>query len=218
MSSLSRFLNSMLRHVAHSPPKTRCSNCLECGLGRCRHGNRSARVANQLGRCGRSIPEKFDKRRMPVPTGREQHPVPWHGTIISNGSAPDRGQRAARFVHQKVGRRKVPVVRVVAGNRDVEVAMRDAGKAQRKRVGSGHDSEWRRDFGEPFRKALGPATRVSASDAPSVAAIGTPLRLAPFPTIAIKNSSVTGANRHPRTGRPLSTSAADTAQSGRPAM
>jgi len=51
------------------------------------------------------------------------------------------------------------------------------------------------------RKARGPATRVSASDAPSVAAIGTPLRLAPCPAIAIKNSSVTGANRHPTTGR-----------------
>ena len=48
-------------------------------------------------------------------------------------AAPDRRQRAARFVHQKIGRRKVPVVAVAAGDGDVAGALRDAGEAQRQR-------------------------------------------------------------------------------------
>src|ERR1700678_3564003 len=66
-------------------------------------------------------------------------------------------------------------------------------------------------------KFLGPATRACASEAPCVTEIAAPLHVAPLLAEARKNSSVTGANRQAEIGRPLSTSAAETVQSGKSA-
>ena len=52
---------------------------------------------------------------MPIPAGCDEHPVPRHRAIIGHAATPERRKRAARFVHQKVGCRKVPVVAVAAG-------------------------------------------------------------------------------------------------------
>ena len=68
---------------------------------------------------------------MPVPTGGDEHPVPRHGEIISDKPTPDGRYRSASFVHQKISRRKVPVVAVDAGNGDVVSALRNASKSQR---------------------------------------------------------------------------------------
>ena len=71
---------------------------------------------------------------MPVSTGCDKHPVPWHRTIVGNRSARQRRKRAARFVHQKIGRRKVPIVAVAAGKSGIAKALRDAYKPQRQRM------------------------------------------------------------------------------------
>ena len=65
---------------------------------------------------------------MPVPTGRDEHPVSWHGLIIGNISARQGRERAARFVHQKIGRCKVPIMAVAAGKGDVVCALRETGE------------------------------------------------------------------------------------------
>src|SRR5580692_11980307 len=64
---------------------------------------------------------------------------------------------------------------------------------------------------------LGPAMRACASEAPSVTDIAAPLHVAPLLAEARKNSSVAGAKRQAEIGRPLSTSAAETVQSGKSA-
>ena len=68
---------------------------------------------------------------MPVAPGGDQHTVPRLGTIICQRLAAKRGERAARFVNQKVSRRKVPVMTVAAGKCSLEGSFGDARKAQR---------------------------------------------------------------------------------------
>src|SRR5277367_1324166 len=110
-SSLSRHLNSVLATSLSSPPKTRCSSCFAgCfGMSDMTLAPRRLRVSQ---RREAFIPKQFDEYRVPVLAGRDKHPVPWDRTIINDGTAPDRRQRAARFVHQKISRRKVPVMTV----------------------------------------------------------------------------------------------------------
>src|SRR5580704_2532116 len=67
------------------------------------------------------------------------------------------------------------------------------------------------------RNFFGPEIRACASSAPVEAAMAAPLSVAPALTRAAKISAVTVANKQARIGRPFSISAADTAQSGRPA-
>ena len=155
---------------------------------------------------------------MPVAPGGDQHPVPRLGTIISQRLAAKRGERAARFVHQKVSRRKVPVVTVAARNGGVEGALRDPGKPQRQRGNARHDVGRRLDAGSFSRKFFGPAMRMPHEFPSRETEIAAPLQVAPPPATAAKNSPLTGANRQPATGRPLSTRAAETTHSGRPAM
>ena len=100
---------------------------------------------------------------MPVAPGGDQHPVPRHGTIIGQRLAAKRRQRAARFVHQKIGRRKVPVVTVAAGDGGVDGALRDPGKPQRQRVNPRHDRDTAGRMAASFsRKFFGPAMRDAA--------------------------------------------------------
>jgi hypothetical protein len=85
------------------------------------------------------------KSRVPVAPSRDKHPVPRHGAIIRQPLAAKRRERAARFVHQKVGRRKIPVVTAAAGDGGVNGSFGDAGKPQSQRVDPWHDGEWRSD-------------------------------------------------------------------------
>jgi hypothetical protein len=87
------------------------------------------------------VPKKLDEYRVPLPSGGDEHPVPRHGTIIDDSAAPDGRQYATRFVHQKISRRKVPVVAVAAGDGDVTSSVREAGKPQRQRAYAGHDRQ-----------------------------------------------------------------------------
>ena len=53
------------------------------------------------------------------------------GSIVGEYPPLDVGQRTARFVHQKVGGRKVPVVARPPGESHIERALGDAREAQR---------------------------------------------------------------------------------------
>ena len=155
---------------------------------------------------------------MPVPAGRDERPVPRHGTIIGDRPTREGRYRAACFVHQKIGRRKIPVVAVAAGDGDVERALRDAGETQRERWHPRHRRHRRCDRREAVEETLRPGDAGVGKRRPVVAAIGAPLRVAPAPATAANISSVTGANRPATIGRPSSTSATETVQSGAPAI
>ena len=66
-------------------------------------------------------------------------------------------------------------------------------------------------------RRFAPENFAPASSSPALVAIGVPLTVAPRPAIDRNNSSVTGAKSAAMIGRPPLTSAAETAQSGRPA-
>ena len=137
--------------------------------------------------------------------------------VIGQNLPRQRGQRTAGFVHQKVGRRKVPVVAVAACKSDVERALRDACKAQRERADPWHRHNLRVNSVSQVRNRFGPdalaPVKINAGNGRDRA----PLTVAPCPAIARKNSAVAGANNAANTGRPSTASAAETAQSSRPA-
>ena len=85
------------------------------------------------GRRDLPIPKEVDERRMPVAAGGDEPPVPRHTTVVDDRPTPEGRYRAARFVHQKISRRKVPVVAVAAGDGDIESSLGHAGKPQRER-------------------------------------------------------------------------------------
>src|ERR1700722_8688450 len=123
----------MLATLFNSPPKTRWSNCFAACWETSAMTLRSAQDS-QSRRREAFIPKEFSKCRVPVPSGRDQCPVPWHRTIIGDAAAPDRCKHAARFVHQKIGSRKVPVVTVGTGDCDVAIALRNLRQTQRQRT------------------------------------------------------------------------------------
>ncbi len=82
----------------------------------------------------------FVEKREPVTVGGQQNSVPQLRSIIEHRATSDMCQRSASFVHQKIGRRKVPVMAVGSGNRDVNSSLRDAGEPQRKRMDARHDT------------------------------------------------------------------------------
>ena len=63
-------------------------------------------------------------------TGGNQRAMHDMRVIIAQRLAGKIGHHAAGFVHQKVGRRKVPVMAAGRGEGGIERAMRDAGQPQ----------------------------------------------------------------------------------------
>ena len=143
--------------------------------------------------------------------------MPRHRLIIGHRAPSEGRKQTASFVHQKISRGKVPVVAVDAGDRNVNRSLRDAGEAKRKRMHPWHDGEGRGERRESLQKAFWAGDAGVGERGPGVAAMAAPLRVAPLWADAMKNSSVTGAYRQAAIGRPVSTNAAETAQSGRPA-
>ena len=78
--------------------------------------------------------------------------MPRHGTIIDQCAAPDGRQRAASFVHQKVSRRKVPIMAVAAGDGDVEHALRHTRQTQRERGNAWRNRERRGACGKAIER------------------------------------------------------------------
>ena len=153
---------------------------------------------------------RHDARARPRPA------APWTDRAGCRSAArPSSGHRAAGFVHQKVGSRKVPVVAVAAGEGGIERAMGDARKPQRQRMNRGIGD----DVAAVDRRA-GPASRFGPADAGAVEAaarrspaIGAPLSVAPLPATAqgtTRRSPARTAPRapagHPRPAPPTPTS------------
>ena len=77
------------------------------------------------------VAHETNQRGMPFAAGGDQRTMDQFGTIISQHLPRQRGQRAAGFVHQKVRRRKVPVVARTACECYVEFPVRDTSEPQR---------------------------------------------------------------------------------------
>ena len=77
------------------------------------------------------------------------------GSIVGEYSSPDIGQRTACFVHQKVGRRKVPIVARPPRERNIERALGDARQPQRERMNFRHRLDAGHDGGETLEAGAG---------------------------------------------------------------
>ena|GEM_PF-5306555 len=75
---------------------------------------------------------------MPAAARGDQGLMHRFGSIVDEYPPRDIGQRAACFVHQKVGRRKVLVVARPPRERDIERALGDAREAQRQGMNFRH--------------------------------------------------------------------------------
>jgi len=70
--------------------------------------------------------------------------------VIAKPLAGKIGEHAAGFVHQKIGRRKVPVMAAGRGERGIEFSLRDAREPQRERMHLG----LRQDIGRKTREPV----------------------------------------------------------------
>src|ERR1043165_3642301 len=145
-SSFSKSLNSTDSSDVSSPPNTRCSNCFASvslmpkSSPSCEH---QRLVANQR-----------EKRLVTRTPGGDQRAMQRVGAIVNEGLTRERGQCAAGLVHQKIGSRKVPVVAVMRGKREIERACGDARQPQRERKHLRFHDEVRRVPGEPLQHRL----------------------------------------------------------------
>ena len=160
----------------------------------------------------------LDNACMTIAPRRHQHPVRHVPAVVEDRVPRERGHVTIRFVHDQIGRGKVPVAALAAGEGRIQrcPARRGTAAAPANRSGgagviSAGDRLSRSTSG------FGPATCEKSMSVPDVARIGTPLRAAPCPRAAKKNSSLTGANTAASTGVASSTSATLTHQSSRPA-
>ena len=100
------------------------------------------------------VPHESKRRAMARPARRDQQRMHRLRAIVGQRLAVDVGQRAAGFVHQKVGCGKVPVVAVAADDGDVDLAMRDAGEPQRQRTDPRQRHHRRMQFGQRAEEPL----------------------------------------------------------------
>jgi hypothetical protein len=75
--------------------------------------------------------------------------------IVEQQSPRQRSERPARFVHQKVGRRKVPIMTVRRSKGAVERTVRDARQTQGERRDARFCYDPRLDCGKSVKPALG---------------------------------------------------------------
>src|SRR5688500_9078426 len=128
MSSWSRFRNSVLCRSVNSPPNTRWSNCPGLGWSAMQVPSVASSPAAASGKL--EVACEFEKRAVTLPSGSDQGPVHRTWTIVNRPHSIEVGQQAAGFVHQKIGRGKVPVMTVATRDGDVHAAMGDVGDAQ----------------------------------------------------------------------------------------
>ena len=62
-----------------------------------------------------------------------QHPVRHFPPIVENRIAGERGHPTIRFLHDQIGRGKVPVPALSAGKGGIEIALRDPAEPKRQR-------------------------------------------------------------------------------------
>ena len=79
----------------------------------------------------------LDNACMTIASRCHQHPVRYPATIVENRVPRERGHVTIGFVHDQIGRGKVPVAALAAGKGRIEAALRDPAKPQRQRSDAG---------------------------------------------------------------------------------
>ena len=79
----------------------------------------------------RTVSKMLDNARMTIASRCHQHPVRHLPAIIRNRIPRKRGHPTIRFLHDQIGRRKVPVAALPAGKSRVKAALRDPSQPQR---------------------------------------------------------------------------------------
>jgi hypothetical protein len=102
------------------------------------------------------LTQQRGQRPMTRKPRRDENAVDRNCPVIGWLSTPDRGQRTAGFVHQKIGRRKVPIGAVPTCECDIQRTVGDAGEPQRQRMNPRQNLEWRGDRGEAIENPLRP--------------------------------------------------------------
>src|SRR5262245_58424419 len=132
MSSLDRSLNSTPSRLINSPPKTRCNSGFagSAGIESPQYSNLSITLIAALRLVRFSFEllfaEHLAQDPMPRPAGCQQRSVNRLDAIVKDGLPHEGRQRAGSFVHQKIGRRKVPVATRSAREGGVEPPLRNA--------------------------------------------------------------------------------------------
>src|SRR6266700_783751 len=79
----------------------------------------------------RTVSKMLDNARMTIVSRSHQHSVRHLPAIIRNRIPRERGHPTIRFLHDQIGRRKVPVAALPAGESRVKAALRDPAQPQR---------------------------------------------------------------------------------------
>ena len=78
----------------------------------------------------------LDNARMTIASRCHQHPVRHLPAIVEDRVPRERGHVTIRFLHDQIGRGKVPVAALAAGKSGIETALRDPAQPQRQRSDS----------------------------------------------------------------------------------
>ncbi len=119
-----------------------------------RFSDKIMRPANYANSAMRSRTRSI-KRGVAGGSGGDQRAVHHVRAIIDKPPPRKVGHHAAGFVHQKVGRRKIPIVAAAGGKGGIELAMRDADKPQRQREDFGLGGDLRMQAAQAIEIALG---------------------------------------------------------------
>ena len=140
------------------------------------------------------------------------------GAIVDQGLTRECGQRAAGFVHQKIGSRKVPVVAVVRREGQIERARRRRARAAaRARTPSVPRRDPARASASRSSIGFGPAAVMPSRLAPAICRNGSAVeRRRPRRPPQGKARPAPARRSRAITGRPFSTSATEIDQSVRP--
>src|SRR5215470_10942301 len=113
MSSLARSLNSVPSRWDSSPPKTRCSNCF-CAVSVDIADPQERRRISAKGSTEFVLPlaHEVDERPMTRTAGGHKGLMTGFRPIIGGHFTRQSRQSPARFVHQKISGRKVPIAAV----------------------------------------------------------------------------------------------------------
>ena len=79
-----------------------------------------------------------DNARMTIAPRCHQHPVRHFPTIIEDRISGEVAHPTIRFVHEQIGRRKVPIMTIAARKSRIQPAMGDPAQPQRQRTDSRH--------------------------------------------------------------------------------
>ena len=98
----------------------------------------------------------LDDARMTIASRCHQHPVRHLPAIVEDRVARKRGHVTIRFLHDQIGRGKVPVAALAAGKGGIEPPSRDPAQPQRQRADPRMKRQVVRRPAQPFDQRLRP--------------------------------------------------------------